>query len=473
MDIFAFLGRFHPVVVHLPIGFLVIAILLELYDRRSKSDRFDSAVSVVLFWGGMSSLVAIAFGWMLAAEGTYSGDSLKWHRWLGVSVGLIASASWLLKTKRLRLTPNSYHMSLALLGLTLLFAGHFGGNLTHGPGYLTRFAPAFVRNMLRNGDIGSDYLTGLPGSPDSILVYQHLVAPILEHNCVSCHNNEDHRGGLVLTSEEGLRAGGDHGAIMEPGVPFDSELLVRITLPRDDERAMPPKGEALTYNEIRILEWWLQQKSPFAARVTEFDVPPSIKALLKTAYHIDLEPKRYVETAAPPPLPDSVYQTLVDAGFKVKKVANSSNFLELTHSPTPDTLSTERLTVLQSASKQIVWLNLDGVYITDKGLEIISKLPNLTRLRLQKTPVTDAGVRYLAQLRHLESLNLYATSVTDDVIETLKEMLALKRVYLWQTAVSPEAIENLKRARPDLHVDTGFNFVPVEVESEDKGAGET
>jgi hypothetical protein len=81
MDIFAFLGRFHPVVVHLPIGFLVIAILLELYDRRSKSDRFDSAVSVVLFWGGMSSLVAIAFGWMLAAEGTYSGDSLEWHRW--------------------------------------------------------------------------------------------------------------------------------------------------------------------------------------------------------------------------------------------------------------------------------------------------------------------------------------------------------------------------------------------------------
>ena len=53
-DIFIFFGRFHSLVVHLPIAFLALAVLLEVLIRWPKFERFKSF---------------IPFVWLLAACG--------------------------------------------------------------------------------------------------------------------------------------------------------------------------------------------------------------------------------------------------------------------------------------------------------------------------------------------------------------------------------------------------------------------
>jgi len=37
---------------------------------------------------------------------------------------------------------------------------------------------------------------------------------LLHNNCISCHNPEKHKGGLQLTTREGLLKGGDDGAVI-------------------------------------------------------------------------------------------------------------------------------------------------------------------------------------------------------------------------------------------------------------------
>ena len=47
-DFVLFLGRFHPLVVHLPIGFLFFAFVLELYGRWNKNPQLYMAIDLAL-----------------------------------------------------------------------------------------------------------------------------------------------------------------------------------------------------------------------------------------------------------------------------------------------------------------------------------------------------------------------------------------------------------------------------------------
>ena len=57
--------------------------------------------------------------------------------------------------------------------------------------------------------------------------------------------------------------GGKHGAIVVPGKAEKSELMRRITLPRNHKEAMPSKGKSLTASEIATLELWIKQGAPW------------------------------------------------------------------------------------------------------------------------------------------------------------------------------------------------------------------
>ncbi len=52
--------------------------------------------------------------------------------------------------------------------------------------------------------------------PESLFVDR--IAPLLEQNCVSCHNAEKKEGGLALDSRENLLAGGDGGEVVAQGI---------------------------------------------------------------------------------------------------------------------------------------------------------------------------------------------------------------------------------------------------------------
>ncbi|MCK5441405.1 MAG: hypothetical protein KAJ23_05910, partial [Maribacter sp.] len=83
LEFSTFLGRFHPLIVHLPIGFLVLAILLEWLENGKKNKKNNKIIAVSWLVGGISAFAAAFCGWFLGDSGSYSEDNLFIHKWLG------------------------------------------------------------------------------------------------------------------------------------------------------------------------------------------------------------------------------------------------------------------------------------------------------------------------------------------------------------------------------------------------------
>ena len=87
-----FLGRFHPLAVHLPIALLLLVPLLELAALIREREHLRKAAKLVL---GLATVAAIAsawLGWLLAWSGGYEGSLVTRHMWGGLclaSAGLI------------------------------------------------------------------------------------------------------------------------------------------------------------------------------------------------------------------------------------------------------------------------------------------------------------------------------------------------------------------------------------------------
>ena len=89
------------------------------------------------------------------------------------------------------------------------------------------------------------------GSPE---FYAKRVRPILEANCLQCHDATA-RGGLQLNSYAAIRKGGEDGAVIVPGDP-DASLLIQAIRRRGDLK-MPPKV-ALGTSDVAVLETWVK-----------------------------------------------------------------------------------------------------------------------------------------------------------------------------------------------------------------------
>ena len=84
------------------------------------------------------------------------------------------------------------------------------------------------------------------------------IQPILEKNCVRCHDADKTKGGLRMDTYELIMEGGDTADAIVPGDPGASELLVRIHLRPIDEGVMPDEGRALESSEVALLDEWVR-----------------------------------------------------------------------------------------------------------------------------------------------------------------------------------------------------------------------
>jgi formylglycine-generating enzyme required for sulfatase activity/mono/diheme cytochrome c family protein len=89
--------------------------------------------------------------------------------------------------------------------------------------------------------------------------FSKQVKPILEANCLSCHNPENVKGELLMDTRENVIIGGEYGPALEPGKPDESSLYTLTILDPDDEDIMPPKGDPLTKTQTDILKTWIEQ----------------------------------------------------------------------------------------------------------------------------------------------------------------------------------------------------------------------
>lgn len=450
VNIGLFFGRFHAMMVHLPIGFLLLGGIFYFLENKQQKGSFHKVLPYIFFLAAVSSCIAVVLGSLLANEGGYPDSTLFWHRWLGIGTTLLTTILWLRLSGRISIHKNTTQWGVIVMLLLLTLTGHLGGTLTHGASYLLDYAPSFVQDAFGNTSTSS--FDEYPKDPDSILIYEHLIQPVFHQKCVSCHNSQITKGGLALDSKAGLLAGGAHGDLLKRKSNHKIELLHRVSLPKEDRKFMPPKGSPMTFHEIRLLEYWIEDGYSFEQAITDENIPPAIKNLIQQTYGLSDQKKSFVELNSVPPAHPKDVKALQAQGFFIRALSQNSNFLQVHYR---DSMSCEKLQLLLKLKDQISWLDLSKTALPNECMELLGQLPHLTKLNLSQNAIENTSLQHLIASSKLESLNLHHTTVGDQGLQYLHNLPSLRHLYLWETNISPDAVRQMYKKHPHLNLNIG------------------
>ena len=144
-DVFMFLGRFHPLFVHLPIGLLVFTLFAESMLLWKPRESFKKIIPILWLFSALGAACSAASGYLLSLGGGYEEDALSFHKNGGIALCCISTTCYLLYVLPLdfmkkTVRPIRYLLVLGA-GVLLVTTGHGGGSLAHGSNYLTEFRP--------------------------------------------------------------------------------------------------------------------------------------------------------------------------------------------------------------------------------------------------------------------------------------------------------------------------------------------
>lgn len=458
------IGHLHPLIVHLPIGILIFAYVMMILQQFRKTDM-NAAIDLALLLGTISSVMACIAGWFLAQSGDYETEAIFKHQWTSISTTILGILAYFLKNHRWILATATI--------ICLTIAGHLGGNLTHGEGYLftsqnKTSAPIDTTKIASFENIDTTQSINHTAVRKSF-VYRDKIIPILKTKCYNCHSASKKKGGLRLDSEDFIKKGGKNGRIVSVGNPNKSTLFTHLILPEDDDKHMPPKGKTqLTRNEISAIYSWIKKGASFVEEVETVsnekpleqtfiqNTPISSEAIADIPVFEKEDSKLLasnVDAISP-----AILENLKQQNIKIAYLGNGSNYISANFVNVRN-YQPSLLNDLESINNQLISLRLSNQPVNDEAIKKITNFKNLTRLNLENTAVTDASLEHLKTLPHLEQLNLYGTKITDSGLQTLAKYPNLKVVYVWQTKVSKSGIEQLKKALPKLQIETGeFQF---------------
>ena len=477
-DLVRFIGHFHPVLLHLPIGVFILIVMQELgaiFGKRHH-DQVANVAMFPLFFGAASAIVAVIAGFMLYQGGEeYAGNALvERHLWGGLVFAIAAVVTFVLKAWTVALAGNPAFYRLLLFGSVSIMglASHDGASITHGETYLTDYAPAPIRKAmgLKPKAVKDKKKVPAPEEDKTLagpLVYADIVAPILERRCVQCHKESKSKGKFRMDTYELLVKGGKEGPGLEPGNSAESRILMRMLLPKDDEEHMPPEGKTpIEDHEFAVLKWWIDNGADPKKALKDFEVPAPIKEAvtkLIPSLTVDTAKVSATESAVIPPAvdPDDALKSAVATISKQYPGALSfesqqSNLLAFTAVSLRKNLDDAGFEKLKPVVSQLVTVDLSATNITDQSVSQLATAKHLRVIRLAETAVTDASIDSLLNIPTLQSINLYGTKVTDAGVSRLSSLTQLKHLYLWQTAVTPEAIKLLQQKLPNCKIVTGI-----------------
>ena len=461
MDLLHFIGRLHVLVLHLPIGILLLAVLLEILSRSGRFAHLRGAVGFVWAAGAVSAIGTVALGYLHAGEGGFEGHSLGAHRMAGTAMALLACVIWVARGRAANVYRKVWWVgSLGILSL-LVVTGHFGGNMTHGDTYLAEYAPAPLRGLLGMG--AAEPTRAPPASVESADIYLDVVSVALRQRCGSCHNESKRKGEFSVASYEAVMAGGKGGKVVAAGKPQDSDLIRRINLDPGHADFMPQEGkEPLTADQTAAIAWWVSVGAPRSGSVATLKPTPVVAAVLANVLGFaGSAPSTAGESspAAPPglaPPDDQAVSALEGLGFVVRPIEKGSPLVQVDYTAQRK-LTDADLAALARICPQVQALNLRNAGLLDQHLEVIGRCENLVHLRLELNPVSDAGLVPLQGLGNLEYLNLYGTRISNKGLLSIAKFPKLRELYVWQTSVTASGIAELKRGRSELDITAGFD----------------
>jgi mono/diheme cytochrome c family protein/uncharacterized membrane protein len=426
MNFSELIGHFHPLLVHLPIGILLIAALFQLLALRPKYASMHAAISIALFWGMISAILSCISGYFLSLTGDYDDELIDTHTWFAIATASISIIAYFFNR-----WENEFAKWVILLMVPLIFVtGHLGGSLTHGSDYLTK---GFSKDSTVEKEIKPI------ADVQEANAYADIIQPIFESKCYGCHNKSKKKGKLRLDEPEFILKGGKDGEVIKPGNADESDMMKRLLLPRNEEDHMPPKEKPqLKDNEIALIHWWIATGATFDKKTKDLEQSEKIKPMLLS---LQKEVKK-----VPPDVPQAMVekadekalQKLKQRGIVVLPVAQNSNYLTAN------------------------FITVDTITYNDIALLTpIAQLINLTRLQLDNTLITDKALASLRLLIDLQYLNLVGTKVTGNGIMQLKGLPKLQAIYIYKTFITAAEWTTLKSNFPNVTLDTGGYYVPI------------
>lgn len=430
-------GRMHPLILHLPIVLLLVSLALEFFGwnkpRHAISSPYQELTGHLLFGGVLTSGLAVIMGIFLAREDGYTQEALQAHKWTGVAVFFLSGVIFFVRSS------SWYNATAAKAGaiattVCLVVAGHLGGSVTHGGNFV-------LNPVLDHAQEASVPL-------EQAEVFPHVIKPLLETKCVSCHNPEKRKGKLLLTDEEAVRRGGKSGALFVAGHPDSSLLLKRIHLPVEHKKHMPPSGKPqLSDVEKDLLYHWIRSGHAFETKLVDLKETDSLRI---AALNFLNERGGEAEEYDFPAVADKTL-TKLNSNYRVVRPVSRNSPALTVNIYNRDVYSPRTLDELRDVKIQVVSLDLSKMPVKDDDLKYMGRFENLRSLNLNFTDITGVGLEFLHDLKNLEEISLTGTLVSAAVLQkVLPPMKALKTVTLWDTPLSREQVGSLENALPNI-----------------------
>ena len=422
-----FLGRFHPLIVHIPIGLIILIPILEIAGcfRSALREAAGFVLSLSLF----SCIGAVILGYLLAYGSGESGAVVTRHMWggIGLTIGILACIGvrpWWMSANAPTMRRGIYPALLFGVLLLLTWTAHQGGSLTHGANYLFEFLPAPLKRI-------SFFTPPEPHEhldPDSF--YAKHIHPVLDTNCIACHGEGKSNGGLRLDTYASLMRGGHEGPSVIAGQPNRSPMLQRVTLPTNHKKFMPAEGKPpLQPQQIAWIRAWIQQGAS-----------PTINSLAGIVIREEFNELPLQPVGNYARLLPAMHQRAAAEGVLLTPVStNPADGLILNAVDVASKFGDAQLADFEVYAPYIVEVDLARTSVTNASFDTLGKFIHARALHLEGTAITGDGLQKLAPLSQLTYLNLSQTKVTQAVLAPLRSMKNLHHIYLYDTPAQPIA----------------------------------
>ncbi|MEA1784695.1 c-type cytochrome domain-containing protein [Arenibacter sp. GZD96] len=433
------LGRLHPLLVHLPIGFIILALLFQAYDRTHNQLR--KVIATIYLWAGFAAAIACLTGYLQYLGEGYAYETIQWHLWSGIVTALFCFLMWLrlgkipIKKSFAKVPISAYSVLMFIL---ISFTGHQGGNITHGEDYLVEPLPNSLKAALGYEIFEEKEIVLSEEDWQNAVLYTDIVQPILNNNCVSCHNPKKSKGDLLLHTKEGIETSGENAPVVMANQPDRSELFKRMALPKEDDKHMPPDGKRQpTKEEVALIGAWIKNGMSFDKTIGEIGLEKSLlAAFFPKSTELDHPSSEIVEAHK-----DSILK-VKETGLHVHPISETTNFLKVSALNLPSFEDSDVASLLP-VKEQVALLDLGGTQISDAIFSTLSTLPNLTILKLDHTSITGDQIEQLASLQHLKSLNVSHTNFKEGHVPKLQKLRQLKKVFLYNTMADQMGTQTL------------------------------
>lgn len=405
-----FLGRFHPLMVHLPIGLLVLVPVLELCGWLRPPLR--EAAGFVLGLSVLACIASLVLGYLLAYGAGEAGAGITRHMWGGIALTIVVLLSALIRPAwSAGRVDWSYPSLLFGVMLVLAWTAHQGGSLTHGENYLTEYLPAPFKSQAGNS------------------FYAKQIHPVMDAKCVACHGASKAKGGLRMDTYGALMKGGSDGPVVVAGHPEKSLLIERVMLPREHAKFMPAEGRApLRPEEVALIKAWIAQGASESASTL---VGVAVREKDKPLPQVGDYRGRMEEIAQ---LSKATGSTLMPVS------KNMRDGLILNTVDASKTFGDAQLARLEPLYPYIVEVELGRSGVTDAAFAKLAKFPHLRAIHLEGTSVTGAGIDAILRLPELTYVNLSSTQVTAAAVAPLAASKTVVHLYLYNTPAQPVAV---------------------------------